>query len=158
MPNKPILLYWDSCVFISAIQKSDGRYPILEAIIEQAKAENAVIVTSAFTIAEVVKESGDAESKQSAMDAAKIRDFFENDYLAIRNVDRHIGEMAAEFVRLHNVKPPDAIHLATALNSKCACLHTYDKKLFRLDGKIGWPALSIKPPSHPDGHSGPMLF
>ena len=110
-------------------------------------------------MAEVVKESCDSpNSKLSKTDAAKIRDFFENDFVTIRNVDRLIAERAGEFVREHNLKPPDAIHAATALSFKCDCLHTYDKKLLRLDGKIGWPTLSIKAPSHPDGKPDPTLF
>ena len=39
MPNKPTLLYWDSCVFISAIQRTDGRYPTLKTILDFAAAE-----------------------------------------------------------------------------------------------------------------------
>ena len=92
------------------------------------------------------------------VDVAKIRDFFENDYIVIRNVDRLIAEKAGDIVRTHPIKPPDAIHIATALSSKCECLHTYDKKLLHLDGKVGWPTLSIKLPSHPDGKPDPTLF
>ncbi len=159
MPNKPTLLYWDACVFISAIQQTAGCSPVIEAILDLAKAEKVFVVTSALTIAEVVKESRDnADSNRSATDAVRIREFFENDFVTIRNVDRLIAEQAGDIVRQHNIKPPDAIHAATALSSKCGCLHTYDKKLLRFDGQIGWPALSIKPPSHPDGKSCPTLF
>jgi predicted nucleic acid-binding protein len=159
MPNKPTLLYWDSCVFISAIQQTAERYPTLKAILDLAATEKVIIVTSALTIAEVIKLDVDnAAPDQLATDAAMIRCFFENDFIAVRNVDRLIAERAGEFVRKHTIKPPDAIHLATAAFSKCSCLQTYDRPLLRLDGQIGWPALSIKTPSHPEGKSGPTLF
>ena len=39
MPSKPTLLYWDSCVFISAIQQTADRYQTLKAILDFAAAE-----------------------------------------------------------------------------------------------------------------------
>jgi len=159
MPNRPTLLYWDSCVFISAVQQTAERYPILKAILDLATTEKVVIVTSALTIAEVVKLDVDnAAPDQLATDAAVIRNFFENDFIAIRNVDRLIAERAGDIVHQYGIKPPDAIHVATALSSRCSCLQTYDKPLLRFDGQIGWPPLSIKLPSHPEGKSGPTLF
>ena len=141
MPSKPTLLYWDSCVFISAIQRTADRYPTLKAILDLAELD-----------------SDNTAPVHQADDIAAIWRFFENDYIAIHNVDRHIAEKAADLVRHYNIKPLDAIHVATALSSRCCCLQTYDKQLLRLDGKVGWPALSIKPPSHPEGKSGSTLF
>lgn len=82
MPNKPTLLYWDACVFISAIQQTPERYSVLKAILDLAKTEKVFVVTSALTIAEVVKEARDnADSNRLATDAARIREFFENDFV-----------------------------------------------------------------------------
>jgi predicted nucleic acid-binding protein len=158
MPSKPTLLYWDSCVFLSAIQRTAGRYATLKAILDSAAADEIVIVTSALTIAEVVKLDCDsADPDQSAKDVAEIRHFFENDYLAIKNVDRLIAEQAGDIVRRHGLKPPDAIHVATALSSKCDRLETYDKLILRLDKKVGWPILPISLPRDLDEESYPLL-
>jgi predicted nucleic acid-binding protein len=158
MPSKPGVIYWDSCVFLSAIQQTAGRYQTLKAILDFAAADGVVIVTSALTIAEVVKiDCGNAQSAQMTKDATTIRQFFENDYLAIKNVDRGVAERASEIVREHGIKPPDAIHVATALVSRCDHLETYDERLIRLDGKVGWPTLRISVPRNPTDGRYPLL-
>lgn len=104
MPIKPKLVYWDSCVFVSAIEKTEGRYNILEKIIEEAKTNKIIIVSSTLAIAEVVKlnviPGAKKDQTKLTADAILIRDFFENDYINIRNVDRTIAEEAASIVRL----------------------------------------------------------
>ena len=158
MSSRPMLLYWDSCVFLSAIQQTAGRYATLKAILDSAAADKIVIVTSALTIAEVVKmDCGSVDPVRLAEDVAKIRQFFENDYLAIKNVDRLIAEEAGDIVRQQGIKPPDAIHVATALSSKCVCLETYDERLHRLDNRVGWPPLRINLPRNPDEKAYPLL-
>jgi predicted nucleic acid-binding protein len=51
-PNK---LYWDSVVFIDLIEQTPGRIDKIRPIIESAMQDQLVIVTSAFTMTEVVK-------------------------------------------------------------------------------------------------------
>lgn len=155
MTIKPDNIYWDSCVFIDALQHTAGRYDILREIVESAKRGETRIVTSAFSIAEVISLSSDRPV--SAADAKKIKEFFENDYIKLRNVDRPTIELAADIGRQNIIKPPDALHIATAIRAKCRELQTYDgvndptnkKRLLFYDGKIGVPALAIKVPSLP---------
>ncbi|MGA2033073.1 MAG: type II toxin-antitoxin system VapC family toxin [Thermoguttaceae bacterium] len=150
MPSKA-RIYWDSCVYISCIEKTPDRYPILQTIIREAQAGSLVLVASTLVIAEVVRLNGSTEPEREQ--ANRIQEFFENDYIEIRAVDRLTAEYAAEISRTHGLKPPDAIHVATAIHHKCDCLQTYDGqqgcrgKLLALNGKIGWPALSIQLPS-----------
>jgi len=152
MPSKvkPERVYWDSCVFISCIEQTPGRFPILKTIIRDAQAGSLVLVASTLVIAEVVKLNGSTESEQQQ--AKRIRDFFENDYIEVRTVDRLTAELAVKISREHGLKPPDAIHVATAILHECDCLQTYDGetggagKLLAFDGKIGWPTLAIRLP------------
>lgn len=158
--KQPDLIYWDSCVFIDCLQKTPGRFAVLDAIVEAAKRREVKIVTSMFTIAEVV---GLSDVKPvSAADAAKIKAFFENDFIAMRQVDRAIVEDAADIGRHHSIRPPDAVHIATALRWKCRVLQTYDgvnepkkkKRMLFYDGKIGVPPLPIKVPTPPEPPTG----
>ena len=116
----------------------------------QAEEGQIVLVASSLVIAEVVKYDS---PESPAVQARTIRQFFENDYIKVRAVDRKTAEEAAEICRIHGVKPPDAIHIATALATRCEVLHTYDgekgepRKLLAFDGKIGVPALPIKQPA-----------
>jgi PIN domain len=63
--------------------------------------------------------------------------FFENEFIAVRNLDRVCAEHSRAIIRNHGLKPADAIHVATALLPKVDVLHTYDKEhLIPLDKKI----------------------
>lgn len=150
MSNKPLRVYWDSCVYIDCIQQTPDRHTLLESIIEQAKNGDIVLVASTLVLAEVVKL--DAPDATAEEEAKRILRFFENDFIKVRNVTRRIAEHAADMVRVYSIKPPDAIHVATALAGKCVSLQTYDGKqgsggkLIALNGKIGNPPLRIEVP------------
>jgi predicted nucleic acid-binding protein len=126
--------YWDSVVFISLLQRTAGRYEVLDTIVAAAVRAEIGIVTSAFTMAEVVKLTGLPLLEPQI--EKLIVDFFENDYIVIRNVDRFVSERSRPLIRDLNIKPPDAIHLATALLSKVAVLYTYDHDLLRWNGQV----------------------
>ena len=145
MTDKPILVYWDSCVFISCIQHDAARFGILGAIVEEAKSEKVILVASTMVIAETVKLSGDAQLWKQECD--KIRAFFDNEFIEIVDVTKEIGESAANICREHGLKPPDAIHVATALKYGCKCMHAYDGQLLALNGKVGVPPLRIEVPA-----------
>src|SRR5437867_135567 len=106
-------LYWDSDAFIDFIEQTPGRIHRLQPIVTAAERGSVLIVTSAFTMAEVVKLKNlgllDEQTEQL------VADFFENDYISIRNVDRFVAERARPIVRKCSVKPPDAIQIATAI-------------------------------------------
>src|ERR1044072_6507382 len=144
MANDPKRIYWDSCVFIDRIQETADRINVLRAISKLAEDRDVILVTSAVAIAEVVRcEPDRALSEQ---DAKKIREFFENDYITVRQLTTDIAGKAAEISPVQGRTPLDAIHVATAIDAKCLVLHTYDGrnkkkkgKLLPFNGKIGRP-------------------
>jgi predicted nucleic acid-binding protein len=137
MPNDT-LIYWDSCVFIDLIEKTDvTRFQTLEAIVASAERGEVRIVTSALSLAEVSKLKN--LSTLPEWKEKQVVQFFENEYVAVRNVDRVVAEAARAIIRGHNIKPSDAVHVATALQAKVQVLHTYDDKLLQLDKQINYP-------------------
>jgi len=117
MRNRKRRLYWDSCNFISLISEDEvERADICQRILEDAEGGAADIVTSALTIAEVIKPKGSptftAEKEQ------KIGEFFLHEYILIYDVTREIAESARKLSRQHGLGPRDAIHLATALKAE----------------------------------------
>ena len=54
------------------------------------------------------------------------------------NLDRLVGEHARLLMTSGHagLKPPDAVHVASAILGLASELHTYDDKLLKLDGKI----------------------
>lgn len=155
MTSKPRRIYWDSCVYIDFLQQDPDRYDTLREIIQEAKDGTVVLVASAMVLAEVTKLTDSPKPIEDQ--AAIIQEFFEHKFIQPRNVDRGIAEKAADLCRTHGLKPPDAIHVITALRCGCECLQTYDgkarggahksgKKLLSFDGKIGSPPLRIEEP------------
>lgn len=55
--SQPRKIYWDSCVFISLMQKEKGRFEILEEIWGELESGESIIYTSAVTYLEIVKDS-----------------------------------------------------------------------------------------------------
>ena len=160
--TKPIPVYWDSCVFIDAIEPNvkPDRHAILKQIIDEAKDGKIILVSSLLVLAEVRVLAGSSETviRQTEL----IRDFFENDYIVLRPFDNATALRAACIGRDHNVKPYDSVHLATALQAGCKIFHTYDGdcktkpnkgKLLKLDKKIGGSSpLRIMEPSPLSSH------
>jgi predicted nucleic acid-binding protein len=162
MATEPIPIYWDSCVYISCIEGTPGRVVVLREILRLAENRSIVFVASALVIAEVarLKNSTDQIGEQ----ARKIREFFENDYIAVRGVDRKTAELAAEIGRDTGLSGPDCVHIATAIRCKCRSLQTYDgetggaKKMLAFNGKIGTPPLTIEIPQVPQQFTQGTLF
>jgi predicted nucleic acid-binding protein len=155
MPSEPRRIYWDSCLYISCIERTPGRCTVLDAIIEAAKARDVVLVASALVLAEVVKIRDDFGATATEEESKLIASFFENDFISVRALDRKTAEDAREISRQFGLKPPDAIHVATACRFKCECLQTYDgedknpRKLLAFNDRIGTPRLRIELPSVP---------
>ena len=142
MAISPKRIYWDACSWIALIQKEkiyeDGvlvedRETMCKAVIRQAESGRLEILTSALNYAEVCKHPNVRNQGADAIAA-----FLENEYVLPVNVDRFVGERARELMlsRFAGLKPPDAIHLATAAISNAEEMHTFDEALLKLNGVI----------------------
>jgi predicted nucleic acid-binding protein len=141
-------VYWDSCVFIHRIQKTTDHYAILKSITDDAEAGRITIVTSTLTLAEVVKCD---TTLQPTEQERLVSEFFKNPYLDIRQVDRKVAELARTIVRNNRLKPPDAIHIATAALMNTAEFNTYEDKMLGCNGNISVLSAPIIKPCWRDG-------
>ena len=153
MTTKPMFVYWDSCVFISCLQRDPKRCGTLGMIVDEAKSGKIVLVASTMAVAETLKLSDDKTLRKEELKT--IQAFFDNEFIEIIDVTKEIAGIAASIAREHDLKPPDAIHVATAIHCRCKCLQTYDgedrtsgRKRYMLDfdGMIGVPPLKIELP------------
>jgi predicted nucleic acid-binding protein len=134
-------VYWDACVWLALILREKIKLPsggiedretMCRMVIEAAKKGSLEILTSYFCLVEVCKVP---EEKKEAAD--KLADFFENDYILLANVDRIVAERARVLMVVGHsgLKPPDAVHIATALVSPgVEEMHTFDDRILALDG------------------------
>lgn len=115
--------YWDSCAFIAWLNKEPGRFEILHSLIQEARAGEIEIVTSAYSIAEVhyVKCDGGVKVPLDEQIAA-ITDLFLNKWIIPVEVTRDVSELARdllfEFGPNEKLKPADAIHIASAITAR----------------------------------------
>ncbi len=161
MAALPKRVCWDACTWIALIQKEnvvvggnlEDRYTMCRSVINVASNGGVEIIVSGLCFVEVCKNPGVNASSED-----KIAAFFENDYIVAVAVDRYVGTRARGLMlaKYPGLKPPDAVHLATALITNADEFNTFDDALLALDGKVirdDGVALKICKP----GNSGPAM-
>ena len=153
---RPTRIYWDSCAWIAYIAKetaiplngggTENRFAMCESVLKAAREGEYEIVTSCFTLAEVCKSPEVTDSPIDNLPA-----FFEHSYILTVPVDLSIGRKAQHMQAsgLISLKPPDAIHLASAQRAEVEELNTFDGNILKLNGTIngrdGKPLKIYKP-------------
>jgi predicted nucleic acid-binding protein len=144
MATSPNRVGWDSCTWIAYIQRERIHGPDGETVVEdrgamcrpvlEAAERGAIeIVVSALCLVEVL-----ARNRALGTDDQKIRDFFDNDYILLVNLDKQLGDLARRLMLAGHagLKPADAVHVATACIANVEAFHTFDDRLLALDGQI----------------------
>jgi len=137
-------IYWDSDCFLGHLKAEEGKAEKCDGVIQRAERGEVLIVTSALTLAEVLwLRGGPRLSKDKA---ELVQKFFKKSYIRVYNVTRKISEAAQFLVWENNIKPKDAIHVATALHCDAVALETFDVTLIGKNGMVGMPLLAIREP------------
>jgi len=140
------LIYWDSDAFLGWLQAEPGKMELCQGTLDRADRGEILIITSALTIAEVLWLRG---GPRVTKDKAEIlRKFFRRSYIKVRGVSRSIAEAAQDVVWDHDIRPKDAIHVATALDASIGILE-FDEDLIKKSGVLGDPPLTIRKPVAP---------
>lgn len=163
---KPYRVYWDACTWISYINeerkitRSDGtverRFAMCDAVLKQAQSGEIEIVTSAFTLAEVCKSA-----KAVNENLGKLPHFLDHTFILVVPVNKMVGLKAQQLQTSHvsGIKPPDAVHIASAQVSNAREFHSFDRALISKDGQInsdnGQPIQCCRPG---EGQPAPTLF
>jgi predicted nucleic acid-binding protein len=140
-------IYWDSDAFLGWLQAEPGKTELCAGTLKRADQGEAVVFTSALTLAEVLWMRGAPVVPQDK--AVIVRKFFRRSYIRVRNVTRSISEGAQDLVWNHSIRPKDAIHVSTALDVHVAALETFDDTLLSKSGLVGNPPLIIRKPLAP---------
>ncbi len=136
--------YWDSDAFLGFFKEEPDKVDLCEGVLEAAEDGRILLVTSALTLAEVLYVQ--KQPKLPISKRKEIDDFFKQPYISVQNVTRNIADMARDLVWDHNIRPKDAIHVATALSCKLKKMNTFDGELIKKSGLLGDPRLIIEKP------------
>ncbi|MEE9163001.1 MAG: PIN domain-containing protein [Candidatus Neomarinimicrobiota bacterium] len=135
MANKP-LLYWDSCIFLAWLQNErDKGADVLagiEEIVRYIHKNQAILITSAMTRAEVLR------STLTAKQVAVLDGVLQRRNVEVVETLGPVWDLAHD-IRDHykqlsqiggprTVSLPDAVHLATAINRGVDVFYTLDEK------------------------------
>lgn len=133
---------WDSCVVLGYLAGQESLREECDLIIDQAWRGDIEIAVSTLAQVEVayLKGTSVVESEQ------RIREFFGRKYIIPIAFDIPVAIAARRFVRDYGLKPPDAVHLATASQWGIPVLETIDADLLRMDGLAGNPAVVVRRP------------
>jgi len=138
--------YWDSAAFLGWLKEEEDKVDECRVVLQEAEAGRILLVTSALTLAEVIKLRRSPPIEKQHADL--IKRFFENSYIEVRDVNRYLAELARQLVWDHaGLNPKDAIHVATAVHFGMRRLETFDDGLIGLDGQISSPPLRIGRPA-----------
>ena len=147
MPGKaPKRSYWDACVFLAWICKEPDRADVIDALLDSAGNGAIEVVTSVISITEVAVSASEKTSNiLSASELARI-DKLWTAPSPVKLAECHalIAVDARDLMRKTvgdgwKLRPPDAIHLSTAVRLGCQEFLTYDSKLFKFESLVGMP-------------------
>lgn len=136
---------WDSCIVIGYLAGSPDLMPACPGIIRQAEAGILEIAVSEMAKAETAYLEGLSDAQSELL----IREFFSREYIIPISIDDPVSAIARDLVRKYRslkLRPPDAIHLATAILWRIPVLETTDSDFLQLDQLEGNPLVTVRKP------------
>jgi predicted nucleic acid-binding protein len=126
------------CAFFNAAFEPE-RAAIVRELLKSAEAGEIKIITSSFTLVEVLKVDRKRPLSKAAED--KISAFFEKPYINLVNLDRIVGEAARHLIwKYSHLMPKDSVHLASAIyysqSEALDALFSFDTDFTKLHGKV----------------------
>ncbi len=120
-------VYVDSASLIYYFEKKQGFFSQLNDLFRSAEKGELTLITSSITITEVLTHS----IRLRKMRLIKIYENFFEHSNSIKLVEIGLAEakLAAELRAIHNLKTPDAIHIAAAIESDSKFFLTNDFQL-----------------------------
>jgi predicted nucleic acid-binding protein len=125
--------YWDSNVFLAWIKGESGRVEICEAIVRLARNDECVIVTSAITLAEVVRPRQKGTIEMTEDEDKKIVAFFSNPFLRFVDLSPSLAARSRVLQWKFNLGVRDAIHVVSAIAGRADVIETYDPDFTKVD-------------------------
>jgi len=118
--------FWDTNLFIYLIEENPLYLDKIDALLAHLETKGYEIITSALTVGEILTKP----YKDDRLDLVeKYQNFFEEIFLV--DLDRHTASRFAQMRARCNIKTPDAIQIASAIEGSADLFITNDEKLKR---------------------------
>lgn len=119
--NKRISL--DTSIFIYALE-GNNNFPLSQELFRLIPKSKATVYASVIVITEMMNKIYEVGAQNRVTDYLNF--IHGNGLISIVNVDRPIALKSAQMRAKYGLKPPDAIHLATAIENNCEYFITTD--------------------------------
>ncbi len=133
---EPKRRYWDSNVFLAWIKGEPGRVEVCEAIVRLARDEECLIITSAITLAEVVRPRQKGTVEMTEAEDQKIVAFFSNPFLRFVDLTPPLATRSRRLQWQFNLGVRDAVHVVSAIAGAADVIETYDPDFNKVDRSI----------------------
>ncbi len=151
-----MVAYWDSCLFLDYFNRSPRGTEIVAPLIADARRRQLVIYTSTLAVTEVAYAAHERERQRLDPQVEDALDHLFRDHTLVLLVDcdLSIALAARDLMRRallgsRRLKPPDAIHLASAVAIGATEFWSFDETLCRLANDFAIvPAGPPVPPEH----------
>jgi predicted nucleic acid-binding protein len=139
-------IYWDANVILSYLNEVPDRVPTIEELFRQARAKEIELLTSSVSRVEVAYVQSERADGELDADADEAINALWLPGSPIKTVEFYdlIADGAKQLIRRGisqewgSLKPLDAIHLATAERMEVAEMHSYDDRVQKWSGKLGF--------------------
>jgi|SRR5436309_8278410 len=124
-------LYWDTSIFLCFLNRDEQeRGRICEDVLQHAAMDEVLILTSTYTIVEVIrpkKRSIPSSQPLTPQQIDKIKSMFRWPFIQTIELDDRIALYASDLARDHRLTPADAVHTASAILWKADVLQAWDR-------------------------------
>ena len=120
-------VYFDTNVFIYSIDGYEEYTELLKDIFSHIAEHRLLVITSELTLAECLVKPVKDENIEAVMQFE--RHINSSESMKVRPVSREILRQSAHVRAELELKLPDAIHMATAIDQGCKTFITNDKRL-----------------------------
>ena len=124
-------VYWDTSIFLCFLNREEQeRSKICEDVLQHAAMDEVLILTSTYTIVEVIrpkKKSIPGSGRLTPEEIGKIKGLFRWPFIQTIELDERTALFASDLAREHGLQPADAVHAASAILWKADALQAWDR-------------------------------
>lgn len=131
------MIYLDTCIAIYLVEEHPAYHTQIETVLREVKLLSSIspLVEMECLVLPIKKQRDDLIAKFDQFFSAHRR----------LSMPSEVYRRAAELRARHNLKTPDALHLATAQYHGCTALWTNDNRLNNAAGSLAVNVLAQKP-------------